>query len=41
MLKALPFYKTYAKHTILLRQNFVMPRLCYGLVEQLCLLYKP
>ncbi|MBO7188969.1 MAG: hypothetical protein J6V55_00105, partial [Alistipes sp.] len=26
----LPFYKICAKRTSLLRQNFVMPRLCYG-----------
>ena len=31
-------YKTRAKRTLLLRQNFVMPRLCYGSAEQVNLL---
>ena len=33
-----PFYKSCAKRTTLLRQNFVMPRLCYGSAEQVSLL---
>ena len=30
-------YKSRAKRTTLLRQNFVMPRLCYGSAEQIYL----
>ena len=33
-----PLYQPRAKRTILLRQNFVMPRLCYGSAEQVNLL---
>ncbi len=38
MESATHIYKTDAKHTLLLRQNYVMPRLCYGSAKQVNLL---